>query len=508
MPQLTLSMIVKNEEKYLRECLDSVKNVVDEIVLVDTGSTDRTIDIAKEFGAKVFHFDWIDDFSAARNFALSKSTCDYILYLDADERLDPCSVLELKSLVRTKRRVGYYCAIKSSDYEGSRESSILYARLFANSPEIKFTGKIHEQIEPSLLENNYPLIKSKILINHVGYSVSKEEIESKAKRNLFLLLEEYRTTKSPYYAFQLANTYKTLKEKEEARKYFLIAAESSKLERTFKAECYASLAMLELEDHKLIEAEKFVLKSIKINDLQPFAHLLASKIYFRKGDLIKSEEKCRSAYASNKEIQLSRNNAPLSVVLDLEEIIYFGLVLVLKNKNGVNLHFYQNEMQQLFKKQNPGNAAQKYSSVQKLFNGAALNTMEQELLESAVNKNNLNYFLPLLSDYSNKEIKLNLIEKLNARLNGEPEVIKALAKIYDEIGRIDEAIFLLEEDKELINTDPAASFYLLSFYLKKGDLKKLSATIEQIQKNFSGIPEVFERIKLLKEKLGLISAQA
>ena len=79
---LTLSMIVKNEENYLGGCLESVKDIVDDIVIVDTGSTDKTIEIAEKYGAKIFHFEWVNDFSAARNFALAKSTGDWILYLD------------------------------------------------------------------------------------------------------------------------------------------------------------------------------------------------------------------------------------------------------------------------------------------------------------------------------------------------------------------------------------------------------------------------------------------
>ncbi len=89
MPTLSLCMIVKNEEKHLARCLSSVKDVADEIVIVDTGSTDKTIEIAESFSAKIFHFDWVNDFSAARNFALSKCTGDWILYLDADEELNP-----------------------------------------------------------------------------------------------------------------------------------------------------------------------------------------------------------------------------------------------------------------------------------------------------------------------------------------------------------------------------------------------------------------------------------
>ena len=80
-------MIVKNEEQMLQGCLESVRDYVDEMIVVDTGSTDNTRQIAIDAGAKVFDFDWVDDFSAARNFAKSHTNCDYILSLDADERL-------------------------------------------------------------------------------------------------------------------------------------------------------------------------------------------------------------------------------------------------------------------------------------------------------------------------------------------------------------------------------------------------------------------------------------
>ncbi len=83
--KISLAMIVKNEEKVLRECLNSVKDIVDEMVLVDTGSEDDTVDIAKEFGAKLYEFKWCNDFSFARNFAAEKCSGDWILVLDADE---------------------------------------------------------------------------------------------------------------------------------------------------------------------------------------------------------------------------------------------------------------------------------------------------------------------------------------------------------------------------------------------------------------------------------------
>src|SRR5690348_3827247 len=85
---ISLCMIVKNEEKYLERCLKSVEGVVDEIIIVDTGSTDQTTEIAEKFGAKILRYQWNDDFSSARNYSLKNAKCDWILILDADEELD------------------------------------------------------------------------------------------------------------------------------------------------------------------------------------------------------------------------------------------------------------------------------------------------------------------------------------------------------------------------------------------------------------------------------------
>ena len=101
--QISLCMIVRNEESYLPECLESVADVVNEIIIVDTGSTDNTKKIAESFGATVFDFTWVDDFSKARNYSLSKASNDWILYLDADERLDKNSINELVELSFQKR---------------------------------------------------------------------------------------------------------------------------------------------------------------------------------------------------------------------------------------------------------------------------------------------------------------------------------------------------------------------------------------------------------------------
>src|SRR3989338_2535121 len=102
MPKQTISlcMITKNEEKYLEQCLNSVKAFVDEVVIVDTGSIDKTKEIAKRFNAKIYDFKWVDDFSAARNESLKYATKDWILVLDADEVLEEKDCLKIKELIK------------------------------------------------------------------------------------------------------------------------------------------------------------------------------------------------------------------------------------------------------------------------------------------------------------------------------------------------------------------------------------------------------------------------
>ncbi|MDP3831578.1 MAG: glycosyltransferase family 2 protein, partial [Ignavibacteriaceae bacterium] len=237
MGTLTLSMIVKNEAHRLGECLQSVKEIADEIVIVDTGSTDNTVKVAESYRAKIFFFDWIKDFSAARNFALRKSTGDLILYLDADEKLTPKSVKEINRIKLKSERAGYNCLITSLDSEFGRDNSMLYVRLFSNSDQIEFSGKVHEQIVPSLIANNYKIIETNIEIIHTGYNISGDDKKDKARRNLELLLNEYSTNNSSYYAFQLGLTYQILENDIESKKYFDLALSDKRLSKNFRTRC-------------------------------------------------------------------------------------------------------------------------------------------------------------------------------------------------------------------------------------------------------------------------------
>lgn len=162
MMKLSLCIIVKNEELALPKCLNSVRNVVDEMVVLDTGSTDRTLEIAREFGAKVYQFEWCNDFSSARNQSLKYATGEWILVLDADEMLVPEIVLTLKQAIKCDR----YLLINLLRQEvGAAQSPYsLVSRLFRNHPDICFSRPYH-----ALVDDSVARILSQETQWHVGY---------------------------------------------------------------------------------------------------------------------------------------------------------------------------------------------------------------------------------------------------------------------------------------------------------------------------------------------------
>ena len=149
---LSLCMIVKDEEAMIGRCLASVREAVDEIVVVDTGSGDRTVEIAEEHGARVLHHAWTGDFSAARNVSFDAATSDWILYLDADELLVDGDAEALRALTGQTWREAFF--LVETNHTGELESGTATThdalRVFRNRPGYRFSGRIHEQIIDTL----------------------------------------------------------------------------------------------------------------------------------------------------------------------------------------------------------------------------------------------------------------------------------------------------------------------------------------------------------------------
>lgn len=193
MSTISLCMIVRNEEKNIERCLKSAAKLVDEIIVVDTGSEDGTKTVCKKYKTKLYDFVWEDDFAAARNFAVEKASSDWIMWLDADEELQIRDKKTFKKRLRDEKKD--LISIKMLHYYGEQpaDKSRAYrnsaCRLFRNNTGMHFSGKVHERligdnIVDRISEEEYDDIK----IFHYGYM--DEEIEHKNDRNMKLLLKE------------------------------------------------------------------------------------------------------------------------------------------------------------------------------------------------------------------------------------------------------------------------------------------------------------------------------
>lgn len=204
-------MITKNEESKIRRCLESVENIVDEIIIVDTGSNDKTKDIALEFDVIIYDYEWDDNFSNARNFALEKSTGDWNLILDADEFIIGLDLDNIYEFINSEDKViGQVKIINLFEQECEiRKSSCFISRLVPRGTF--FSGRIHEQLDCTL-----PRKIVSLELEHDGYLHT-----NKFDRNINLILLELKeNNKDSYLLYQAAKTYYSNKMYKEASPYF------------------------------------------------------------------------------------------------------------------------------------------------------------------------------------------------------------------------------------------------------------------------------------------------
>jgi len=208
--RISLTMIVRDEENNLSHCLESVAGLFDEIVVVDTGSTDRTVEIARSFGARVFDFVWVDDFGAARNAALARATGDYAFWLDADDVVDPPEREKLKGLLGRLRAGDEACYVvhckcdPSPDGSGG-ETVVDHVRLFPLRQDVRWTYRVHEQILPALKRAGVPVRWTGVTVRHTGY-VDKALRARKLDRDTKILREELEDRPDdPFTLFNLGS---------------------------------------------------------------------------------------------------------------------------------------------------------------------------------------------------------------------------------------------------------------------------------------------------------------
>lgn len=218
---LSVCIIAKNEEKHLEECLKRLAPYGFEIVLTDTGSTDRTLAIAEKYTGRIFHFDWCDDFSAARNFCMEKASHDWILSIDCDEYIEKIDLSFLNLCMENHPDRAGRILIRNRflqngqvTFEQTRVSRLFNRRYF------HFTGTVHEQLER---RDHRPktVYDAPVAILHVGYDETEADMQEKCRRNIALLTAQLdREGPDPYLYFQLGQCCRRLGENEKAFENF------------------------------------------------------------------------------------------------------------------------------------------------------------------------------------------------------------------------------------------------------------------------------------------------
>lgn len=219
---ITLCMIVKNEEETLDKCLNSINNFVDEIIIVDTGSTDNTKEISLKYTDKVFDFVWCDDFSKARNFSVSKASNSWILVLDADEVIIDFDMENIKKFSNDENNniVGRLKRINEYEDQHGTKKYIERVNRFFNKNYFEYEGIIHEQVVCKNGEN-YKTKNIDLIINHIGYSKEVLNRTNKIQRNIELLKKaSSEKPKDPYLQYQLGKSYFMNKDYNSSYKYF------------------------------------------------------------------------------------------------------------------------------------------------------------------------------------------------------------------------------------------------------------------------------------------------
>lgn len=315
MPTLSLCMIVQNEEDFLEQSLNSVKGLVDEIIIVDTGSTDKTKEIAKKFTPKIFEVKWGDDFAVARNESLKQATGNWILILDADEIISLEDHPKIKDLIKQDEVMGY--SLIQRNYtnntsrlgfvfnvgKGSRESKgylgwfdLGIIRLFVNEERIRFKGEVHEKVDESIKNIGGKVILAPIVIHH--YNEGKGWLKYKEKVASYFGMSLKKVKNNPDDArayYELGVLYRERGDFDSAERAFNQSLELSPQ----GAETLLELALIKQKQEKGDEAISLFLKLLAQKKRLADAYFGLGFCYFKSNKLEKAAENFKLAFEHN-----------------------------------------------------------------------------------------------------------------------------------------------------------------------------------------------------------------
>lgn len=223
MNSLSICTIMKNEEKHLDAFLTAIENHLKsydyEIILVDTGSTDHSINIATRHGIKPYHFEWVSDFSAARNYAAKQASNDLVLVLDCDEYIVSESLSDFLNNSIPKTFIGSLSIINHFNGSSGQETYTTKLPRMYRKSSARFEGTIHEQLVPQNVDCKF--IDINLTVEHFGYAGSMDEINAKVARNAdLLLIQANKNPNDPYTYFQLGQCYNMVHDVEKSLEFY------------------------------------------------------------------------------------------------------------------------------------------------------------------------------------------------------------------------------------------------------------------------------------------------
>lgn len=283
---LSVCMIVKNEANNIRDCLDCVKELADEIIVVDTGSSDHTKDIAQDCGARVFDFKWRDDFSAARNESIKHASCEWIFWIDADDRVGKEEADLLNRLKKVSPKDTVYAFEVESTMENGIKTSNLQYRFFPNIHGVRFNNRIHECVSPSLGKLGLKTLFTNLKIQHTGYT-DPDRVDEKISRNLKLIdLELADNPGNALFRFYRAQTLSDKAKYSDSLEEYLRVMEIPE-QQHFQRQVYehtpAEIAKKYLELHQPDKALEWADKALSRYSENIMALYVKAEVLSRKG---------------------------------------------------------------------------------------------------------------------------------------------------------------------------------------------------------------------------------
>jgi tetratricopeptide (TPR) repeat protein len=332
-PTISLCMMIKNEAKFLAGCLESVEGVVDEIVVVDTGSTDESMGIAKKFGVRFYEHPWFDDFSGMRNFTISHAMGDWILVLDGDEALEVKDKPVLRRFVRhalEQSAKGVTFIIYNYANRGRDETTGTSIRLFRNDGEIHYEGIVHNDL---IIQGK--ILPSLIHVHHYGYDQGPAMAQAKFERTANLLRKMIAKDPEDIRAhYHLMKSYASIglfveAIREGEKTLDLVRRKGEKVGNTYLFDIYPLLGGYHRFVGELVKAERICQEGLQLDDRHPDLYYGLAAIENQRNSYAKSKEYCMLALSHLEDCQQGRayfattiNSTRHRILANLAEICF------------------------------------------------------------------------------------------------------------------------------------------------------------------------------------------